>query len=768
MQNGTLYTKKWNYHSENHYMNEVYAVKRIFSLLLLIVSFTISPVSAEESRVMILSGTAIYEDIQETVVLQETQRDVIAHVQSTSTTHVFVQIGDVKGFVRLDNVRTAKSMYVIRETTTKDDDDKPVTSLPFHSIIQVFDVGTQPRVQTIEGTWVERSALSDTLVTPTTYYLKSNSDVYLLPGEQVTGSLTLGQSVQGYGEREGYLRIKLDERFVFISLQNVSETPVQTGQQFVLTSTSYYQDLGQTILGTLSRGELVTVYGIEQGYARVLTKNGFVFVKQADLIDKMPTYSKTGSLYAQADLPIYRDRDKKETVGTLKRAKKIAVYGTDGSFTRVLVNGQFFFVESSKLGTKRPPYLSTGKRYVLKNTPLYSSAKSSSKTSLVFKRGQKVTIYGTSGAYTRVQVKGKYYFVSTKMMGTKKPPLYDSTGKRYIRYDQVSIYSAPSTSKRVARLKRGQIVETFGTTGYYTRIRVNKSYRYIATNYLTLNKPVAKPKAGTVFYVQFNGTPYFNTDVAYTRPAGTLKRGTKLIGIRSIDDDFWYARLSSGKRVYVTNPYISKTKPKAVTPKWVNPARYYGTTKRTAFYANPYDKKPIGYLDANRRVYPRSKNGDSYLVQYNWRPVYVKTSQIRVKQDALVKKRSNSKKERFIASAVNYLGTPYTWGSQSPRNGGFDCSGLIHYASNQAGKIGGRSNVSGYWYGSHFKNKRMSLNSGRRGDMIFFAGTYRNGPSHIGIMLSNEFFIHAGGETLQINSIHDPQWRPYFLGYKSL
>lgn len=749
-------------------MNEVYTVKRMFSLILFIVSFVLSPVSAEESKVMILSGTAIYEDIQETVILQETQHNVIAHVQATSETHVFVQIGDVEGFVRHENVLSAKSMYVIRETATKDEDDNQVTSLPFHSIVQVFDIGTQSLVQTIEGTWIDRSTLSDNPVTPTTYYLKLNSDVYLLPGEQVISSLALGQSVQGYGEFEGYLRINLDGQFVFISIQNVSDIPVQTGQQFVLTSTPYYQDFGQTTLGSFSRGELVTTYGTEQGYARVLTKNGFVFVKQTDLIDKMPTYSKTGSRYVQADIPIYRDLDKKETVGTFKRDQKIDVYGTDHNFTRVFINGQFYFVEFNKLGTKRPPYLSTGKRYVLKNTPLYSSAKSSSKTSLVFKRGQKVTIYGTSGAYTRVQVKGKYYFVSTKMMGTKKPPLYDSTGKRYIRYDQVSIYSAPSTSKRVARLKRGQIVETFGTTGYYTRIRVNNSYRYIATNYLTLNKPVAKPKAGTVFYVQFNGTPYFNTDVAYTRPAGTLKRGTKLIGIRSIDDDFWYARLSSGKRVYVTNPYISKTKPKAVTPKWVNPARYYGTTKRTAFYANPYDKKPIGYLDANRRVYPRSKNGDSYLVQYNWRPVYVKTSQIRVKQDSLVKKRSNSKKERFIASAVNYLGTPYTWGSQSPRNGGFDCSGLIHYASNQAGKIGGRSNVSGYWYGSHFKNKRMSLNSGRRGDMIFFAGTYRNGPSHIGIMLSNEFFIHAGGETLQINSIHDPQWRPYFLGYKSL
>ncbi|WP_214703511.1 MULTISPECIES: NlpC/P60 family protein [unclassified Exiguobacterium] len=51
--------------------------------------------------------------------------------------------------------------------------------------------------------------------------------------------------------------------------------------------------------------------------------------------------------------------------------------------------------------------------------------------------------------------------------------------------------------------------------------------------------------------------------------------------------------------------------------------------------------------------------------------------------------------------------------------------------------------------------------------MVFFAGTYKSGPSHIGIMLDDELFIHAGGEMLQINSIHDPMWHPYFLGYKS-
>ncbi|WP_236634077.1 MULTISPECIES: C40 family peptidase [unclassified Exiguobacterium] len=740
----------------------------MISLLFMVLLITISPAHAEQTNVLLLSGTTIYTEMQETSELKRVEHNQIVHLDTSTETHSKIKTDDIEGYVRNNDIRHASAMHVTNETTTQNDKGESVTPLAFGAIVHVFNVDDLPLLLTTEGTWIERSTLSTSPIQPKTYYAKGKVEIHASLNGEPLGETMIGQSLVGYGITNGFLRIERGDRFGFVQISDVSEKPVKTGQGYALTTSLYYRDLGVTKLGTVPRGQLLQVYGIEGTYVRVLLNKKFVYVNRTSIANQMPSYAKSGSRYTQQDTPIYRDVDKKEIMGSLKRAQQINVYGTEGKFTRVLINKQFFFVETKFLGLKLPPYLSTGKRYMLKNTPLYSKATSQSKTSLSFKRGQYVQIYGASGTFTRVLVSGNYYFVPTNMTGTKNPPLYDSTGKQYIRYNNVSIYSTPSTSKRVTRMKRGQVVETFGTSGYYSRILVDGSYRYIATNYLTLNKPTARPKSGTVFYVQFNETPYFHTDVTYTKPAGTLKRGTKLIGLRSIDDDFWYAKLPSGKKVYVLNPYIAQTKPKSINVQRINPALHYATTKRTAFYANPNDKKPIGYIDSNVRVYPRGRSGDSYLIQYNWRPVYVKTTTIRVKQDPLTIKRNNTQKERFIAAAFKHLGTPYTWGSQSPRNGGFDCSGLIHYSSNQAGKIGGRENVSGYWYGNHFKQKRTSFTSGKRGDMIFFAGTYRNGPSHIGIMLSNEFFIHAGGETLQINSIHDPQWRPYFLGYKSL
>lgn len=336
-------------------------MKYVLSLCLLFLTITLSPVSAEETNVLLLSGTTIYTDAQETTVLEVVNRDLITHVQSYSDTHSQVEIGNEVGFVKINDIHHPKRYYVIREATTKDEHGNDIAPLPFHSTVQVFDVRNKSLVQTIDGIWVERTVLSDTPLSPKTYYVKATSDIYSMPNGEVIDSIAAGESVQGYGELEGYLRIDFNGRFLFVLKQNVNESPVKTGHFYLLTSASYYKDFGQTKLGTLPRGERVDVYGIDHEYARVLWNKGFIYIKRSDLTDNMPTYKKTGFRYAKADTYIYRDQDKKEIIGTIKRSTKIDIYGTEGDFTRVLVNNLFFFVETSKLGISFPPYLITEK-----------------------------------------------------------------------------------------------------------------------------------------------------------------------------------------------------------------------------------------------------------------------------------------------------------------------------------------------------------------------------------------------------------------------
>ncbi|PTC13777.1 N-acetylmuramoyl-L-alanine amidase [Bacillus wiedmannii] len=110
-----------------------------------------------------------------------------------------------------------------------------------------------------------------------------------------------------------------------------------------------------------------------------------------------------------------------------------------------------------------------------------------------------------------------------------------------------------------------------------------------------------------------------------------------------------------------------------------------------------------------------------------------------------------------IGKAQGYLGLPYVWGSASPSNGGFDCSGFISYIYGV-----GRQDVAGYW------NSVSKVSSPQPGDLVFFQGTYKPGPSHIGIYVGNGQMIHAGDKGIAYASLSSSYNQKHFLGYGRL
>jgi len=107
-----------------------------------------------------------------------------------------------------------------------------------------------------------------------------------------------------------------------------------------------------------------------------------------------------------------------------------------------------------------------------------------------------------------------------------------------------------------------------------------------------------------------------------------------------------------------------------------------------------------------------------------------------------------------IGKAQQYLGKPYVWGSASPSNGGFDCSGFISYIFGV-----GRQDVNGYW------NSVSKVSSPQPGDLVFFQGTYKAGPSHIGIYVGNGQMIHASDKGIAYGDINSSYNKKHFLGY---
>ncbi len=97
-----------------------------------------------------------------------------------------------------------------------------------------------------------------------------------------------------------------------------------------------------------------------------------------------------------------------------------------------------------------------------------------------------------------------------------------------------------------------------------------------------------------------------------------------------------------------------------------------------------------------------------------------------------------TKVQRFIDIATAQSGKPYVFGAEGP--GAFDCSGLIHYALQQAGVADSRSTAAGYQ--ARFAGSRVTRSELKPGDLLFIwypnsRGIPSGKASHIEIYLGN-------------------------------
>jgi len=114
----------------------------------------------------------------------------------------------------------------------------------------------------------------------------------------------------------------------------------------------------------------------------------------------------------------------------------------------------------------------------------------------------------------------------------------------------------------------------------------------------------------------------------------------------------------------------------------------------------------------------------------------------------------------IISHAKSYLGTPYVWGGTAPS--GFDCSGYIQFLYAEQNIVIPRT-VNEIW------NFSSEVSSPSVGDLVFFE-TYQAGPSHLGIYLGNNEFIHAGSSNgVEISELNgNDYWESRYLGAKRI
>lgn len=112
-----------------------------------------------------------------------------------------------------------------------------------------------------------------------------------------------------------------------------------------------------------------------------------------------------------------------------------------------------------------------------------------------------------------------------------------------------------------------------------------------------------------------------------------------------------------------------------------------------------------------------------------------------------------------LMRTLGLIGTPYRWGGNTPE-GGFDCSGLVHFVFLDAADIGLPRTSQRM---SEIAAPTIARNHLRSGDLVFF-GRGRE-VSHVGIYVGEGRFVHAPNEggTVRIDPLDGPYWRDRYL-----
>jgi len=122
-----------------------------------------------------------------------------------------------------------------------------------------------------------------------------------------------------------------------------------------------------------------------------------------------------------------------------------------------------------------------------------------------------------------------------------------------------------------------------------------------------------------------------------------------------------------------------------------------------------------------------------------------------------ISRSSNYVSRRVIQNAMGFMGVPYVFGGSTPS--GFDCSGFVMYVFRGAGISLPRTADVQYEVGTPIEKSDL-----RAGDLVFFT-TYTYGPSHVGISLGGDKFIHASSSKgVTIDTLSRGYWVSTYIG----
>jgi cell wall-associated NlpC family hydrolase len=114
--------------------------------------------------------------------------------------------------------------------------------------------------------------------------------------------------------------------------------------------------------------------------------------------------------------------------------------------------------------------------------------------------------------------------------------------------------------------------------------------------------------------------------------------------------------------------------------------------------------------------------------------------------------------QAVVSTALSFRGTPYRNGGTDPT--GFDCSGFTQWVFAQYGIALPREVEQQFKVG-----EKIAQDDLKPGDLVFFH-TETRGPSHVGIFVADDQFVHAPSSrgVVRVEYINSTYWGRRFVG----
>ena len=474
---------------------------------------------------------------------------------------------------------------------------------------------------------------------------------------------------------------------------------------------------------------------------------------------------------------------------TIPKGTTLTPIQSTGSWTKVSYGGQTGWVHNGYLqkastssSAEKPTTVipSAVTAQTKANLNLRSSKSTKTTVLLTIPKGKTVTVLSVEGSWSKVKYGSKTGYVANTYLTTSgaATPTIPSTGQsinqQFTTTANLNVRQGAGVGyPLVTTIPNGTVVKATKQSGSWYYVTYNGKSGYVSAGYLkqtstTPSNPAPNEGdagAGNAAVDYIVNTPSLNVRSSASTSAtiiGSVKAGQTL---RVVQSSKGWLQIYYGNTVgFVASTYV-KTVPKGSTdgPSWVE-----GSYDANSYYTY-YPTSIRSQANESSSTVGSTLRGELLNVIGETSTHYRLSSGFVAKSAVTEIKGQSAQSTRLstIDVAKRFVGTPYVWASSSPANGGFDCSGLIYYVFNQSGVSIPRTNVANYWGGAYFGPQLPKSFVPQAGDLVFFENTYTAGPSHMGIMINSDTFIHAGSSGLGYNQISkEPYWQSRLIGYK--